>query len=89
MNQSKFNKLTPAQQDKYLMNEENTPCKMPANIDFDNVVVESPTKEEIYKNAAKNCKSCNGTGQIFWGDSVYGCSHGLSIEDRTFNGLIH
>lgn len=22
-----------------------------------------------------NCKSCNGTGRIYWGDSEYQCAH--------------
>lgn len=45
MNQKKFNSLTPAQQGRYLMNEEKEVFKgkIPA-VDFNNVVVDPPKK---------------------------------------------
>jgi hypothetical protein len=46
-------------------------------------------KALIYYNAIQECDSCGGCGTIYWGDSAYGCTHGLSLESRTFNGRVH
>lgn len=46
-------------------------------------------REQQFKLAKKNCKSCEGSGQILHNGSWYGCAHGLSLEERTFNGKIH
>ena len=46
-------------------------------------------KAQVFEAAKKACVSCEGTGRIYWGDSEYGCAHGLSLEQRTFDGKIH
>lgn len=53
MNQKKFDKLTPAQQEKYLMNEEKGIVKNPPqNIDFNTLVVDAPNSVQKDHNRA-------------------------------------
>lgn len=46
-------------------------------------------KHEVFIVSRTNCLHCNGTGKVVHNDSLYECSHGLSLEDRKLsNGRI-
>lgn len=39
-------------------------------------------KQEAFNEAKKACSICEGSGEVYHNGSYYGCSHGLSYEDR-------
>ena len=55
----------------------------------DNDINLNVRKKIAFKKAKSICKDCGGSGHIDWNGSRYGCSHGLSYEERTFNGKVH
>lgn len=53
------------------------------------VVKTDAEKEKAFNEAKAICKSCGSSGEIYHNGSYYGCSHGLSYEERSFNNRVY
>jgi hypothetical protein len=59
---------------------------------FHTYLIEEETAEDIRKSgeyfvAKSHCKTCMGTGSVNHNGSNYKCSHGLSEDQLSFNGM--